>query len=75
VGLAARRPDPLAVVRQQRRRILLEAIGEEERDTAGRQHLDDLVHHTWRHGQCALADVEGQEQLGDRVERHPDPMR
>src|SRR6516164_8211743 len=30
----ARRLDPLAVVRQQRRRVLLAAIGEKERDTA-----------------------------------------
>src|SRR5438093_13071139 len=46
----ARRLDPLTVVGQQRRRVLLETIGEKERDTAGRQHLDDLMDHTLRHG-------------------------
>ena len=49
--------DAMAVVCQQRRRVLLEAIGEEERHTAGRQHLDGLVDHALRHGQRTIADI------------------
>src|SRR5213593_2790901 len=51
------RLDPLPVVGQQRRRVLLEAIGEEERHTAGRHDLDDLMDHTLRHGPRAVADI------------------
>ena len=74
VGPPARRLDPLALVRQQRRRVRLEAIGEEEGHTTGRQHLDDLMDHTLRHGQRAVADIDGQEHLGDRIDRRPYPM-
>src|SRR4029450_2018938 len=36
---------------------------------------DDLVDHALRHGQRAIADVDGQEQFGDRVESDPHPVR
>src|SRR5215510_1703016 len=49
------RLDPLAIVRQQRGRVLLEAIGEKERYPARRQHLGHLVDHALRHGQRAVA--------------------
>jgi hypothetical protein len=58
--LAAWWLDPLALVRQQRGRILLEAIGEEQRQAAWCQHLDDLMHQALRHGQRAVADLHGQ---------------
>ena len=54
---------------------MLEAIGEEERYTAGRQHLDDLVDHALRHGQRPVPDVDGQQQLGDRIDCRPHPVR
>src|SRR5215469_1574944 len=48
---------PLPIVRQERRCILLETIGEKERYTAGRQHLDHLVDHALGHGPRAVARI------------------
>ena len=72
-GLAAWRLYPLPIVRQQRGHILLEPIGEEQGHTAWRQHLGHLMDHALRHGQGALADVDRQQQLGDRVDGRPTP--
>src|SRR5262249_50470397 len=66
--------DPLPVVGKQRGQIVFEPIGEKQRDTAGRQHLHDLMDHTLRHGQRAVPAVEGEQQFGDRIERCPDPV-
>jgi len=60
---------------EERCSVLLEAVSEEEGRTAGRQYLNDLVDHTLRHGQRPVPDVEGQQQLGDRVHRCPHPVR
>jgi hypothetical protein len=60
---------------QQRRRVLFEAVGQKEWPTARSQHLDDLMHYALGHGQRALADIDGQEQLGHRVDGPPDPVR
>ena len=70
----ARWLDPLAVVRQQRRRVLREAIGEEERHTARRQDLDDLMDSMLRQRQRAVADGDRHPQLGDGVDGCPDPV-
>ena len=64
----------MPIVGQQGSRILLQAIGQKQRHTAGRQDLDDLVDDPLRHRQGALADVEGQQQLADRVDRGPHPV-
>jgi hypothetical protein len=60
-------------VRQQRRRVRLEAIGEEERHTAWRQALDDLMAYTLRQRQRAVADGDRHQQLGHGVDGCPDP--
>src|SRR5215510_13179957 len=74
-GLAARRLYPVPIVGQQGGRILLQAIGQKQRHTAWRQDLDDLMDDPLRHRQGALADLEGQQQLGDRIDRRPHPVR
>src|SRR5712691_7176592 len=61
LGLPARWLHPLAEMRQQGGRILLEPIGEEQRHAAPRQHLDDLVDHALRQRQRAAADVDCEE--------------
>jgi hypothetical protein len=61
-------------VRQQRRRILLETIGKKQRYTVWRQDLDDLMDHALCHGESAVTDLDGQEQLGDWIERRLHPM-
>ena len=70
----ARQVDPLPIVRQQGRRLLREAIGEKQRHTVWRQDLDALMDDPLRHRQGALADVEGQQHLGDRIDRGPYPV-
>jgi len=74
-SLTARELDPLPRVRQQGRRIRLEAIGQKQRHTVGRQHLHDLMHHALRHGQRAVADVDRQQQFRHGVDGRPDPVR
>ena len=73
--VAAGRLHPLAAMGEERGGVLLEAVGQEEWHTAGRQYLDDLVDHTLRHGQRPVPDVDGQEPLGARVHRRPHPVR
>jgi hypothetical protein len=73
--LAAWRLDPVPVVRQQRHRLLLEAIGQEQWHTGRRSHLSSLMHDTLRHREGALADLERQQPLGDGIESRPDPLR
>jgi hypothetical protein len=46
-------------MRQQRYGLLLQAIGEKQGGTAGRQYLHDLMDHALRHGQRAVTDIEG----------------
>jgi hypothetical protein len=65
---------PLAEMGEERCGILREAVGQEERHTAGRQHLNDLVDYALRHGQRPVLNVDGQEQLGDRIDRRPYPL-
>src|SRR5882724_424262 len=62
-------------VRQERRRILLKAIGDEQWSTVRCQRPHDLMDHALCHRQRAIADVNGQQQFGDRVDRTPDPVR
>ena len=73
-GLAAGQGHPLPEVGEERGGVLLEAVGQAEGHTAGRQHLDDLVDHALRHGQRPVPDVNGPQQLGDRIDRRPHPM-
>ena len=56
-------------------RVLSKSIGQKERRTTGRQHLSDVVDEALRHRQGALADVNGHQQLGHGIDRHPDPVR
>lgn len=44
-------------------------------DTVRGQHLDDLMDDALRHGQRAVPDVDGQQQLGDWINCHPHPVR
>ena len=74
-GLTAWRLDPVAEMGEQRRGVLLEAVGQEEGHTARGQRLDHLMDHLLRHRQGAIAGVEGQQQLGHGVDRHPHPVR
>jgi hypothetical protein len=60
---------------EERGGVLLEAVGQEEGHTAGRQHLDDLVDYALRHGQRPVPNVDGQQELGDRGHRRPHPVR
>ncbi len=64
-GLAAGQLHPLAAMGEERCGVLLEAVGQEEWHTAGRQHLDDLVDHALRHRQRPVTDIDGQQQLGE----------
>jgi hypothetical protein len=59
---------------QERRGVLLEAIRQEQRDTAGRQHLDHLMHHTLGHRQGARADIDGQQQFALGIDGRPHPV-
>ena len=54
---------PLAKMRQECRAVVLEAIGQKQRDTAWRQHLGDLMHDALRHRQGAAADIDHHQQL------------
>jgi hypothetical protein len=45
---------------QQRRAVVLEAIGQQQRHTIRRQHLGHLVHDALRHRQGAAADIDHQ---------------
>jgi hypothetical protein len=73
--VAAGRLHPLAERREERCGVLLEALGQKEWHTAGRQYLDDLVEHALRHGQRPVPDVDGQQQRGARIHRRPHPVR
>ena len=59
---------------QESGRILLEAIGEKQRQTARGQHLQDTMNQSLRHRERALSDIKGQEQLADGVNGDPDPV-
>jgi hypothetical protein len=62
-------------VGQQRRGVRLEAVGQEDGHRAGGHHLGDLMDDALLHGQRAIPDVDGQQQLGHRVGRYPHPVR
>jgi hypothetical protein len=70
----ARRLAPLTLGGQARRRVVLAAIGEEERPPAWRQPLHDLLGHAWRPGPRAIPDVERQQPCGDGIARAPAPV-
>jgi hypothetical protein len=72
-GLAARRLDPLAEMREPGGGILVEPVRQKQRHTAWSRYLPNPVDRGWRHGLGALADVDRQQQFGDRVDRAPDP--
>ncbi len=61
-------------MRQDRRRICLKTVCQEQRDTVWRSHLDHLMDHALRHSERAWTDIESQEQLPLRVDGRPDPM-
>jgi hypothetical protein len=61
-------------VGQQRGQILFEPIGEKQRHPARSKHLGHLMDHALRHGQCALADIDRQQQLGLGINRGPHPV-
>lgn len=60
---------------EERGGVLLRPVGEEEGETVGRQPLHHLMDHALRHGQRAVADVDGPQEVRDGVHRHPDPGR
>ena len=68
------RLDPLAVMRQERGRVFLEAIGEHPRDTAWRHPLDALMDEALRHGERALPHVARQPPLALRSDGRPPPL-
>jgi hypothetical protein len=51
---------PIAEMGQQRRAVVLEAIGQKQRHTIRRQYLGHLVHDALRHCQGAAADIDHQ---------------
>jgi len=65
---------PVPIVGQQGRHILAEAIGEKQWGAVGSQHLRHVVDHALGHRECAIADVDGQQQFALRVHRSPDPL-
>ena len=73
-GLTACGLPPLSIVRQQRRHVRAKTVRQEEGDPVGPSHLSDLMDDVLCHRQCALPDVDGQQQLGDRVQRYPHPL-
>src|SRR6266850_3324152 len=66
-GLLALGRHPLAVVRDERGKILPETVGQEQRGAVRRQHLRDVMNETLSHRQGALTDIHGQYELADRV--------
>jgi hypothetical protein len=58
-----------------RRGVRLAAVGQDEGHTARGPPLAPLMEHGWRHRQGAIADVEGQPQLGHGGDRSPPPGR
>jgi hypothetical protein len=75
LGLTPRRLHPAPIVRQQGRQVRAKSVRHKERRTIGRQHLRDVVDEALRHGLGPLADVDGHQQLGHRIDRHPHPVR
>ena len=75
LGPLARRLAPRSLVRQEGRRLLLEAIGEAPRHAAWRQALDALGGQALRPGPRALAHGDRQQERGDGVDRGPHPLR
>ena len=60
-------------MRQQCRAIVLEAIGQKQRDTAWRQHPGHLMHDALGHRQGAAAHIDHHQQLALGVHRRPHP--
>ena len=61
-------------MRQQRRGVVLEAIGQKQRHTAWRQHSGHLMHDALGHRQGAAADIDDHQQLARGVHRRPHPV-
>src|SRR5215813_3234343 len=66
---------PLAIMRDQRGEVLAKPIGQKQRGTVWRQHPGDLMDEALRHGQGAIPDVDGQDELAHGVHRNSDPLR
>jgi hypothetical protein len=62
-------------MRQQRHCVLFKPVGEEQRHTARSQYRHHLMDHALGHRQCAGTHTDGQQQLGDRIDGHPYPVR
>jgi hypothetical protein len=60
-------------VGEQRSQIVFEPIGEQQRDTAWRQHLHDLMDEALRHCERAIPDVDRQQQFAFGVHGRPNP--
>jgi len=61
-------------MRDERGEVLPKAVGQEQRGTVWSQDLGDLMDETLGQGQGALTDINGQDELADRVHRHPHPV-
>ena len=73
-GVVPLRLPPRAKVGQQGGAVLLEAIGQQQRDTARCSHPHDLMHHALSQGQGAGADINHQQQCALGVHRCPYPV-
>jgi hypothetical protein len=62
-------------MRDERGEVLPKAVGQEQRGAAWSQYLGELMDETLGHGQDALTDINRQDELADRVHRHPHPVR
>jgi len=75
VDLAALRLHPLPTMGQQCRGVRLEAVGQQAWHTARGSQLDHLMDKALGHGERPVPNVDGQQQRGDRLHRHPHPVR
>src|SRR6266571_6526646 len=66
---------PVPIVREQGCHVLLQSVRQKQWGTVWREHLDHLMDHALRHGQRAVPDVDGQQEIRDGVHGHPYPAR
>jgi len=65
--------NPLTVVRDQRDKVVVKAVRQQERGAVRREDLGELMDEPLGHGEGALTDINRQDELADRIHGHPHP--
>jgi hypothetical protein len=64
-----------AIVRHECGELIPQPVRQQQRGAVWSQHLGDLMHETWCHSEATLPDVDGHDELVDRVQHPSRPGR